>query len=446
MSGTVLIVDDSKRVYESLKPNFELLGYKTAHAFNMKTTIDTLKSFEPDVALVDIMLGDENGIDILRRIKQIDEMIPVIMITGYASIDTAVESMKEGAYDYIKKPLEFERLVTIIENAAKLRFLSRENRQLKSRVIELKPKIYAENEKMANLLAQARKLAAGDIPILILGENGSGKEIVADYIHEHSQRSEYKMHKINCAAFPETLLDNELFGHEKGAYTGATEGFKGVFERANKGILFLDEIGDMPLSIQAKILRVLQNNEVRRIGGTVTKKIDVRFLAATNQNLEQLIEEGKFREDLYYRLNAAIIETPPLRSRTEDIKPMAYFFLKEFTENMGKRVDTISDEVINLFLEYQWPGNVRELKNAINYGVTITSNNVIKLEDIPPKIIGNMTEPKEESDLNIRQKMEKMLIEKTLLENNFNKKRSAEILKMSRKTLYTKIERYDIQS
>ncbi|MFA7672093.1 MAG: sigma-54 dependent transcriptional regulator, partial [Sphaerochaetaceae bacterium] len=286
MRGTILVVDDSKKVYDSLKPNFELLGYKTNHAFSMKTTIETMKTIDFDVALVDIMLGDENGIDILRRIKQIDEMLPVIMITGYASIDSAIESMKEGAYDYIKKPLEFDRLITIIENAAKLRYLSRENRQLKSRVTELKPKIYVENEKMAQMLAQARKLAAGDIPILIVGENGSGKEIIADYIHEHSQRSDFKMHKINCAAFPETLLDNELFGHEKGAYTGATDDFKGVFERANKGILFLDEIGDMPLSIQAKILRVLQNNEIRRIGGTVTKKIDIRFIAATNKNLE----------------------------------------------------------------------------------------------------------------------------------------------------------------
>ncbi|MGI6432423.1 MAG: sigma-54-dependent transcriptional regulator [Sphaerochaetaceae bacterium] len=445
MQGTVLIVDDNVRIYESLKPNFTHLGYDTLHAVNSSSTLAAIKEHSIDVVLMDIMLGDENGIDILQHIKLLDKNLPVIMITGFASIDTAIESMRQGAYDYVRKPLEFDRLYKIIENAVKVRFLSNENQQLKTQVKELKPKIFIENDRMLHLLEHSRKLALSEMPILILGENGSGKEVVADYIHEQSSRSTQPMHKTNCAAFTESLLDNELFGHEKGAYTGANEEFKGVFERANGGILFLDEIGDMPLTIQAKILRVLQNNEIRRIGGTKTKKIDVRFIAATNKDLEELMNEGLFRQDLYYRLNAAIIEVPPLRERKEDIEPMAKFFLHEFSKAMDKEVTSIDREVLSLFYEHPWPGNVRELKNAINYAVSITSSNSIRLEDIPPKIIGDVTEPILHHGLNIRERMEKTLIIKTLDETNFNKTQAAEILKMSRKTLYAKMNKYGIE-
>ena len=446
MQTKILIVDDNLRIYESLKPNFKHLGYKTFHAVDFESTEIIITNKTIDVILLDIMLGEENGIEVLQKIKDINPNIPVIMITGYASIDSAVDAMRKGAYDYVKKPLEFDRLAKIVENACQLTKLHNENTALKKRVIELTPKICVENEQMKQVLEKAEKIACSEIPVLILGENGSGKEVVADYIHEKSNRSSLVMHKINCAAFPESLLDNELFGHEKGSYTGATTEFKGVFERADGGILFLDEIGDMPFTIQAKILRVLQSNELRRIGGSQTIQIDVRFIAATNKNLEKLIEEGAFRQDLFYRLNAATIEVPPLRSRKEDIIPMAYYFLKDFSRNSGKNVISFSQEVESLLTTYSWPGNVRELKNAINYGVSMTNTDVIKLDDIPPKIISGITDTKEENVLNIRERMEKVLIERTLSEYMYNKKKVSEVLKMSRKTLYTKLEKYGIKN
>ena len=444
MQRVVLIVDDNLRIFESLKPNFSHMGYRAVHAVDTESAIDAVTHFDIDVVLMDIMLGDKSGIDVLKKLKKIRENLPIIMITGFASVDTAVESMKQGAYDYVTKPLEFERLYKIVENASRMKHLETENFQLKSRVKELQPKIFTENDRMRQLLSHAKKLAVSDIPILIVGENGSGKEVIADYIHEQSNRSNTLMNKINCAAFPESLLDNELFGHEKGAYTGADQVFKGVFERTHGGTLLLDEIGDMPLTIQAKILRVLQNSEIRRIGGSVTEKVDVRFIAATNRNLEDLIREGTFREDLYYRLNAAIIEIPPLRDRKEEIEPLAHFFLADFSQMMDKKVTSIEPEVISLFLDYNWPGNIRELKNAINYSVSISSTPSICLEDVPPKIIGKITEPSPQDNYNIRERMEKMLIEKSLSENNHNKKKVAELLNMSRKTLYVKLEKYGI--
>ena len=446
MQENILIVDDNLRIYESLKPNFQHLGYKTFHAVDFESTEIIIMNKSIDVILLDIMLGEENGIDVLQKIKEIKPDIPVIMITGYASIDSAVDAMRKGAYDYVKKPLEFDRLVKIVENACLLVKLHTENKQLKRRVVELTPKICVENEQMKLVLENAEKIASSDIPVLIVGENGSGKEVVADYIHSKSNRNSFPIHKINCAAFPESLLDNELFGHEKGSYTGATSEFKGVFERSDGGILFLDEIGDMPLTIQAKILRVLQSNELRRIGGSQTIHIDARFIAATNKNLEKLIEEGLFRQDLYYRLNAAIIEVPPLRSRKEDIIPMATYFLKQFAQNSGKQVNSISCDVEALFTSYSWPGNVRELKNAVNFSVSMTNSTEIKLEDIPPKIISGNNDSNVESPLNIRERMEKVLIERTLSEFLYNKKKVAEVLKMSRKTLYTKLDKYGIKN
>ncbi|HKL21143.1 MAG TPA: sigma-54 dependent transcriptional regulator, partial [Tichowtungia sp.] len=277
MTGTVLVVDDNERVFNSLEPNFRHFGLAAKHAPNGKTAEKIVQAQAPDVVLLDIRLGTENGIDVLRELKELAPTLPIIMITGFGSVDTAVEAMKLGAFDYVKKPLDFDRLFKVVENALELSKLTEENAVLKRRIRELSPQICMENTRMYEIVEQARKLAGTDIPVLITGENGSGKEVIADYIHTHSDRSAHRMNKINCAAFPESLLDNELFGHEKGAYTGATGTFQGVFERSNRSTLFLDEIGDMPLTIQAKILRVLQNREVRRIGGTENLSIDVRF-------------------------------------------------------------------------------------------------------------------------------------------------------------------------
>lgn len=443
MSQRILIVDDNRGVFDSLKPNFYQFGLEAVYAANGAEAREQLELLPIDAALVDVMLGEESGIDVLRQLKEASPRLPVIMITGYGSVDTAVESMKQGAFDYVKKPLNFDRLFKVVANALELHKLSRENRNLREQLEEFSAKIHGENPQMRQVIDEAGKLAQTNIPVLIVGENGSGKEIVADYIHANSDRSASKMVKINCAAFPESLLDNELFGHERGAYTGADSVFRGVFERANGSTLFLDEIGDMPLTIQAKILRVLQNNEIRRIGGSRTFNVDVRFVAATNKDLGDLIEKGRFREDLFYRLNAAILSVPPLRQRKEDIPLLASYFVREFSRSHGKEVAEIAPEVDRLFAKYSWPGNVRELRNTLNYGVAITSDGKIGIEDLPPML--RSATPASES-LNIREESEKSLIERTLHQCHFNKKRTAEILKMSRKTLYAKIDRYGISA
>lgn len=441
MKGNLLIVDDKDKLYESLAQIFEPIGYKTFYARNTHEAISAFREKSVHVVLLDIMLGEESGLECLKKLRKINKNIPVIMITGYASIDSAVESMKIGAYDYVKKPLDFEHLLKIVENAMKLFSLSEENEILKDRIIEFSPKICFINKQMIELHERAKKLASTELPILIVGENGTGKEMLADFIHTNSRRNTRKMQKINCASFPEGLLDNELFGHEKGAYTGADTQFQGIFERANKSTLFLDEIGDMPLSIQAKILRVLQNNEVRRLGGKETLNIDVRFIAATNKDLDEMKRNNQFREDLYYRLNTAIITIPPLRERKEDIPVLADFFLNEYAALNSLKKKTLSDTVLDVLISYHWPGNVRELKNTISYACAISSGDVIGKEDLPP--IFNKIEAVETTG-NIREEMEKMLIIKTLQKMNYNKRKAAEMLDMSRNTLYSKIEKYGI--
>lgn len=442
MTGTVLVVDDNRKVYESLEPNFRHFGMQAIHAADRQEAMAQLRAHPVHVVLLDIRLGSENGVDVLAEIREHHSDTPVIMITGFGSVDSAVQAMKLGAWDYVKKPLDFERLFKVVENALEVRRLSTENRELKRRLQEVTPALCMENRRMHNLVDNARKLAQTDIPVLVTGENGSGKELVADYIHRHSARSGNAMHKINCAAFPESLLDNELFGHEKGAYTGAGGTFAGVFERADGSTLFLDEIGDMPLTIQAKILRVLQNREIRRIGGTATISIDVRFIAATNQDLMAQMQQGLFREDLFFRLNTAIIHVPPLRERQEDIAPLTERFLEEFSRTHDKRVSAVSREVLALFQEYHWPGNIRELKNTMNYAVAMTSGTTISLQDLPPRVAGH-TAPAAPAR-GRREETERHLVATTLAECQWNKKRAAEVLGISRKTLYAKIERYGI--
>ena len=443
MQKKILIIDDKAKLCKSLAKNFNQRGYQTFYATNSREAIQSFSAKLFNVVLLDIMLGEENGIDVLKQLLSLHSHIPVIMITGHGSIDTAVQSIKLGAFDYVTKPLDFEKLLNRIENAAKISNLSEENRHLKDRLIELSPQIITRNTAMLELCHKAKKLAATNLPILISGENGTGKEIIADFIHVNSPRNSRKMHKINCAAFPETLLDNELFGHEKGAYTGADSLFKGVFERADTSTLFLDEIGDMPPTIQAKILRTLQNHEIRRIGGDRTITVDVRFIAATNKDLQELIRAKHFRKDLLYRLNTAELHIAPLRERKEDIPLLIEHFLNECFKTNSTNTKHVNDAVLERLLDYYWPGNVRELKNTINYAAAISSKNLIETEDLPPNF--SHTEPPRKSE-NIREEIEKNLIIKTLQKTRCNKKKTAELLNMSRKTLYNKLERYGIST
>jgi DNA-binding NtrC family response regulator len=441
MHRNILIVDDNLKWCISLAKNFEQRGYTVFYSTSGIKAMEILaKQFIP-IVLLDIMLGEENGLDILRQMLSKYKNVNIIMITGFGSIETAIQSLKLGAYDYITKPVEFEKLLRVVETSPKKQMLKIGTNLEAPDPKKQFSKFILQNKKMLELYEQTKKFAKTDLPILISGENGTGKEIFADFIHAHSTRFSQNMHKINCAAFPETLLDNELFGHEKSAYTGADSDFKGIFERSHKSSLFLDEIGDMPLSIQAKILRTLQNNEIRRIGGDKTITIDVRFIAATNKNLDQLIKDKLFREDLFYRLGVAMIHVPPLRKRKEDIPLLVDFFLTEYAETQSTNKIKISDSVIELFVQYDWPGNIRELKNTINYSATLALSDNISTDELPPhfKKLSHTKSP-----LNVRDSMEKNLILEMLRKTEYNKKKTAEILNMSRNTLYSKLEKYGI--
>jgi DNA-binding NtrC family response regulator len=462
----LLIVDDNRKVAKSLESILGIAGYECRYAATSSEALLLVKEDWPDVVLLDIMLGSENGIDCLRKIKEEHINLPVIMITGYATIENAVLSMKLGAFDFIQKPLNFDHLKQIINNAVRLKQLQNENKSLHARLSEIGPKLLFRSVVMKELFIQAQRIASTDLPVFIKGETGTGKELLADFIHSESLRRGRQLNKINCAAFPESLLDNELFGHERGAFTGATGIFRGIFERSDGGTLFLDEIGDMPMTIQAKILRVLQNSEIRRLGGSETIKLNVRFIAATNKNPEILIREGLFREDLFFRLNAITLCMPPLRDRLEDIPLLAEHFLNEFSATTNWRQREFAPETMQALMSYYWPGNVRELKNVVMYACAIGQGHEIKLSDLPPAINNNhnstlLRGAKEISILDQliiprsqeytskygsdpRSVAEAEIIKSVLVQCGFNKKKSAEILKMSRNTLYRKISQYGI--
>ena len=440
MGTGILVIDDKVKVCKSLAQNFEHLGYRTVIATSGKEALAAFSAGRIDVVLLDIMLGEESGIDLLKRLQAVDKTVPVIMITAFASVETAVLSLKLGAFDYVKKPLDFDELLMTVQKALEFSRLQEENTNLKSRLRELSATIVTSDPLMIALRNKMEKLAVTDLPILIGGESGTGKEVFADYIHAASARSAKPMVKVNCVALPESLLDNELFGHEKGAYTGADSAFKGLFETANGSSLFLDEIGDMPLGIQAKILRTLQNNEIRRLGGSATIKVDVRFIAATNKDLVDLTRKNLFREDLYYRLNAAVLAVPPLRERKRDIPLLVEHFLAERAVDRRKE---LAPEVAARFQAYDWPGNVRELKNVVNYATAMSPNERIEIEDLPVHFLGDghAAEPAD-----IRQEMERDLIVRTLQSTKYNRSRTADILNMSRKTLYSKMTKYGLNA
>ncbi len=440
----ILLIDDNQQLFEVLKDNFSYVGHLLFYARNTKEAFDVLKKEQICVILLDVRLGEENGVETLEKIKKQYSNIPIIMITGYATVEAAVKAMKLGAFDFVKKPIDFNTLCTRIDSATENLKYKEENKKLIEKIKDESPILASKNYEFSNVLNTAKKLAISDISILIIGENGSGKELLADYIYKNSNRISEKFVKINCAAFPEALLDNELFGHEKGAYTGAESDYIGVFEQANKGTLLLDEIGDMPTTLQAKILRVIQNQEIRRIGGKTTKKIDVRFIAATNKNLIQMVEEKTFREDLFYRLNGGLLKIPALRNRKDDLDDLIDILLTEISNNTKMPKKKISEEVNRVFIDYKWPGNIRELKNALLYATTISQDNEIQIEDLPPSF--ELYGSKNLSSLSIIQQREKELIKKVLIRNKNNKSETAKFLNMSRNTLYLKLKKYGINS
>jgi two-component system response regulator AtoC len=439
----ILIVDDKIRVCESLGQNLRQLGYVCHYATGGAQAVNTFLHSALSAVILDVKLGEEDGIDVLKSLLDLNSRVPIVMITAYATIETAVESIKLGAFDYLQKPINLDRLVKVVENAIRLKELQEENLKFRTILSDFSNRLITKNKSMLELCRKARQLAATELPILICGESGTGKELLADFIHSYSAQACNPIVKINCSAFAESLLDNELFGHERGAYTGADEVFQGVFERADGSTLFLDEIGDMPPSIQAKILRTLQDKEIRRLGGRANIRVSVRFIAATNKDLQKLICEKSFREDLLYRLNAATLTMPPLRERKEDIPLLIQHFLDGCHAGGSRRPRVMSEQALQRFLDYDWPGNIRELKNTLHYAAAVSLTERIDIGDLPP---GFSEQRSGEAPENIREKMEKDLIASTLQKTGYNKKKAAELLKMSRKTLYNKLSKYEIPS
>jgi DNA-binding NtrC family response regulator len=434
MSETILIVDDRVPLCESLQASLEERGYGVLIATTGKAALAAQEAGGVDAVLLDVRLGDEDGLKLLPRLRAIDPLVPVIVITGYGKVESAVLAIKEGAFDYLQKPIHMEKMLKVLGNALRLSALERENRQLRGGVT-----LTTRSPRMRAMLDRLARLAASDMPILIRGESGTGKELIADFIHAASPRAKGALEKVNCAAFPESLLDSELFGHEKGSFTGATAAFRGVFERADGGTLFLDELGDMPPAIQAKILRAIQNKEIRRIGGSGNVKVDIRFVAATNQDLDAMVLAGSFRSDLLFRLNAATMAVPPLRERPEDLVPLARELLAELAP--PGRALRFAPEAEAVLQDYAWPGNVRELKSAVQYACTVSTAAAIGVADLPEQL--QQWTPAAPA-LGPREASERALILRILRETGNNKTDAARILEMSRVTLYHKLDKYGI--
>ncbi len=437
----ILVIDDNYKIYKSLELNLKKEGFQSAAALNSVEALEALKNARPDIILLDLALREESGLDLLRDIKKLDSSVPVIMITGYGTLESAVKAIKLGAFDFLEKPLQFEKLLSTINNALEMTKLKNENRELKEKINIKRSGIITQNQQMLEICEKACKLAITDIPILITGESGTGKELIADMIHESSGRKDKSLVKLNCSALSEQLLDSELFGHEKGAFTGAVDFHRGVFEQACGGSLHLDEIGDMALSTQAKILRAIQYGEIRRIGGTAQIKVDVRFIASTNKDLSSLIEQGLFREDLMYRLNASCIHLPPLRERKEDIPVLAATFIREFQREGESR--NLSELALEKLMSYDWDGNVRELRNIIRVTLALTDREVIEEDaiNLPEKVMV-VNSPVLDGDL---RSSERLMIVDALSATGNNRSAAAAKLGISRKTLYNKIDKYGIK-
>lgn len=379
--GKILIVEDEKSMNDVLTMLLEEEGHHVSSAFNGKEGLDKIRKDIFDIVVTDIKMPNADGFAVLKSVKELSPDTIVIMITAFGSSEMAVQAMKQGAYDYINKPFKIDEIRVIIKNAFEKRKLSREVKNLKSQIKETYrlDNIIGKSPKMVELLSSLLKVADTNANVLITGESGSGKELLARAIHNLSKRAEKEFIAINCAALPEGLLESELFGHMKGTFTGASYNKEGLFEVADEGTIFLDEIGEMPLQLQAKLLRVLESSTFRRIGGTKDIKVNVRVVSATNKNLKQEAEENRFRQDLYYRLNVIPLHIPPLRERKEDIPLLADYFL----EKSGNREKRFSPEAMEVFMNYQWSGNVRELYNTVERIITFTEGLIITNDDLP---------------------------------------------------------------
>jgi DNA-binding NtrC family response regulator len=444
----ILIVDDDEITCNLLEEVLSKEGYVVDKALNGREAIDKGENKPYDVVLTDIRMIDVDGMEVLRAYRQKSPDSIIIMMTAFGSIETAIRAIKEGAYDYVSKPFKLDEIKLTIRRALEQKRLLQENLFYRQELITKYKleNIVGRSPQMLQVYKTVARVAESRSTVLIAGESGTGKELVARAIHFNSPRSSKSYVAVDCGSLAETLLESELFGHVRGAFTGAVTNKKGLFEEADNGTCFLDEVGDISLAMQAKLLRVIQEHEIKRVGGTETTKIDVRIIAATNKNLEELVAEKKFREDLFYRLNVVSIHLPPLRERLDDIPFLADHFLRKYAAENEKPVSRISAEVLDLLLRYQWPGNVRELENVIERAVTLSPHSLILPEDLPRRL---RVEPSEISATSLPSQvslteLEKIYIKKVLEETGGNKKRAADILGIDRRTLYRMAARYGI--
>ncbi|MBN2874837.1 MAG: sigma-54-dependent Fis family transcriptional regulator [Spirochaetales bacterium] len=449
MKFTILVVDDEKNIREGLGEFLRLEGYDVVLAVDGKDGVQRLDRDEVDLVITDLKMPGLLGSELLKHITSHYPSIPVIVLTGHGTVEDAVDAMRNGAYDFITKPVNLDHLAMLARRALERRELSRQNEELLEEIQTQKrtSTIIGKSPAIRRIFELVRRVAPTKASVLITGESGVGKELIADAIHNLSPRADKPFIKVHCAALAESLLESELFGHEKGSFTGAQGRKKGRFELAHEGTLFLDEIGEINQNVQIKILRVLQEKRFERVGGEETIETDVRVVAATNKDLKEEIANGTFREDLYYRLNVVNIHVPPLRERKDDIPLLAGSFLNEFAGDNGKKLEGFDPKVRAALYAYAWPGNVRELRNCIESAVVMASGNVITIDDLPPGVRTSA----EESVIRVPPgsslaDAERILIKETLAVQGGNKSRTAEILGIGRKTLYQKIQDYGLES
>ena len=456
-NNRILIIDDDDLVCMSLKKALSKLGYEVETCMDADNAIDSFIRFEPDVVLLDIYLTKQNGIDLLKQFQKKFPAVPVIMITGYADVNIAVKAIKAGAYDFLLKPIDLDQLQLVLSKVLQNISLKAQVDKLFEIIQEdrLTPDFFGPSKKIQNLLKSVEKLAvSSDTTILLEGESGTGKEVFAKYVHQNSPRANNAFIQINCATIPRELAESELFGHEKGAFTGAQQKTKlGKFELAESGTILLDEIGELSLDLQVKLLRVLQERKFYRVGGEKEIAVNVRVLAATNKNLEEEVKAGRFREDLFYRLNVARVTIPSLKDRKDDIPYLAYSFLKEFAQKFNKKIKGIDPDAMNLLKEYSWKGNVRELRNVIERATLLLDDEQMKEQHLD--FLGEMVSKKEkESDdfiLKVPSKgikidiVVKKLILETLKITGGNQVKAAKVLGLSRSKLRYRMEQLGIE-
>lgn len=441
----LLIVDDDHVTLDLLSEVLTREGYEIQTALSGEEAI--LKANETffDIVITDIRMGNKDGMEVLKSFKKVSPETTVIMITAFGSIDTAIEAIREGAFDYISKPFKLEEITLTIKKALEQRRLIEENRLFRQELIEKYhfKNVIGRTPQMLQVYKTIAKVANTKSTVLLYGERGTGKELIARSIHYNSSRNTKPFIPVDCGSLVETLMESELFGHVRGAFTGAQTTKRGLIEEADGGTLFLDEISNLSLQTQAKLLRFLQEHEIKRVGGVENIKVDVRIIAATNRPLEPLVKSGRFREDLFDRLNVVSITLPPLRERKDDIPLLASYFLNKYSEENGKKISHLSPEALEILTQYSWPGNVRELEHTIERAVILTRNPIILPEDLPRKILEEVKEmtKEEPEELLTLKEMEKRYVLKVLQETKGNKKKASEILGIDRTTLYRILEK-----